>query len=258
MIYETIACAINDGVAVVTLNRPDVMNALNSQMRAELTHAVRESGKTARVVVLTGAGRAFCSGQDLGAGANPADIDLERTLKDEYMPMLEAITTCPVPTIAAVNGPAAGAGANLALATDVVIGAESAYFLQAFTRIGLIPDAGGTYVLPRQMGLAKSMGVALFADKIFAREASAMGMIWEFVADEKFSSHWQARAAHLAEGPTLTYGFIKTAIRSSFANSEVEQLNLEARLQGDCGRTRDFKEGVTAFLDKRRPKFEGR
>ena len=257
MIYETITCEINDDIAVVTLNRPDVMNALNKQMRAEITHAVRESGRIARVVVLTGAGRAFCSGQDLGAEANPADIDLERTLKDEYMPMLEAITTCPVPTIAAVNGPAAGAGANLALAADVVIGAESAYFLQAFTRIGLIPDAGGTYVLPRQMGLARSIGAALFADKIFARDASSMGMIWEAVADEKFVSHWQARAAHLAVGPTLTYSYVKTAIRSSFSNSEAEQLDLEARLQGDCGRTRDFKEGVTAFLDKRTPKFEG-
>ena len=165
MIYETINCEINDNIAVVTLDRPTVMNALNAQMRVEITHAVCESGKLAGVVVLTGAGRAFCSGQDLGVGANPADIDLERTLKDEYVPMLEAITKCPVPTIAAVNGPAAGAGANLALAADVVIGAESAYFLQAFTRIGLIPDAGGTYILPRQMGMAKSMGAALFAEK---------------------------------------------------------------------------------------------
>jgi 2-(1,2-epoxy-1,2-dihydrophenyl)acetyl-CoA isomerase len=128
MIYETITCKINDDIALVTLNRPEVMNALNTQMRAEITYAVRESGKIARVVVLAGAGRAFCSGQGLGGGANPANIDLERTLKDEYMPMFAAITTCPVPTIAAVNGPAAGAGANLALAADVVIGAESACF----------------------------------------------------------------------------------------------------------------------------------
>jgi 2-(1,2-epoxy-1,2-dihydrophenyl)acetyl-CoA isomerase len=128
MIYATITCEIKDDIALVTLNRPEVMNALNTQMRAEITHAVRESGKIARVVVLTGAGRAFCSGQDLGGGANPANIDLERTLKDEYMPMLAAIATCLVPTIAAVNGPAAGAGANLALAAAVVIGADSAYF----------------------------------------------------------------------------------------------------------------------------------
>ena len=258
MIYETINCEINDNIAVVTLDRPTVMNALNAQMRAEITHAVCESGKLAGVVVLTGAGRAFCSGQDLGVGANPADIDLERTLKDEYVPMLEAITKCPVPTIAAVNGPAAGAGANLALAADVVIGAESAYFLQAFTRIGLIPDAGGTYILPRQMGMAKSMGAALFAEKISAREASEMGMIWEAVSDDKFDNHWRWRAAQLAAGPTITYGHVKTAIRRSFENTEAQQLDLEARLQGDCGRTRDFKEGITAFLDKRTPKFEGR
>ncbi len=142
--YETLTSAIEHDIAVITLNRPAVMNALNTQMRAEITDAVRQAGQSARVVVLTGAGRAFCSGQDLGAEGNFADIDLERTLKDEYVPMLKAITECPVPTISAVNGPAAGAGANLALAADVVIAADSAYFVQAFIRIGLIPDAGGT------------------------------------------------------------------------------------------------------------------
>jgi 2-(1,2-epoxy-1,2-dihydrophenyl)acetyl-CoA isomerase len=258
MIYETLSYAIDRDVAVITLNRPSVMNALNTQMRAEITHAMRQAGQAARVVVLTGSGRAFCSGQDLGSEGNFADIDLERTLKDEYVPMLKAITECPVPTISAVNGPAAGAGANLALAADVVIAAQSAYFVQAFTRIGLIPDAGGTYLLPRQMGVAKAMGAALFADKISAQQASEMGMIWEFVPDEKFTAQWQARAAHLAAGPTETYGHVKMAIRQSFSNSEEDQLELEARLQGACGRTRDFKEGVTAFLDKRTAKFEGR
>lgn len=258
MHYDTITSEISENVAVVTLNRPDVMNALNTQMRAEITHAVKEGGKSARVVVITGAGRAFCSGQDLGDRANPADIDLERTLRDEYMPMLNAITTCPVPTICAVNGPAAGAGANLALAADVVIAAETAYFLQAFTRIGLIPDAGGTFALPRQMGMAKAMGAALFADKITAREASDWGMIWESVADEKFASHWQGRAAQLANGPTVAYGHIKTAIRSSFERTELEQLELEAKLQGECGKTRDFIEGVSAFLEKRPASYEGR
>ena len=130
--------------------------------------------------------------------------------------------------------------------------------MQAFTRIGLIPDAGGTYLLPRQMGLAKAMGAALFADKISAQQASEMGMIWESVPDEKFAAQWQARASHLAAGPTETYGHVKMAIRQSFSNSEEDQLELEARLQGACGRTRDFKEGVTAFLDKRTAKFEGR
>ena len=168
MEYQTITYDLAEGVALITLNRADKMNALTTQMRAEIAHAVKQGGEEARVVVLTGAGRAFCSGQDLGDRANSSSIDLERTLRDEYAPMLRAIVNCPVPTIAAVNGPAAGAGANLALAADVVFAAESAYFMQAFTKIGLIPDAGGTYVLPRQMGTAKAMGAALFAESVLS------------------------------------------------------------------------------------------
>ena len=154
--------------------------------------------------------------------------------------------------------PAAGAGANLALAADIVIAAQSAYFLQAFARIGLIPDAGGTYIMPRQMGIAKAMGAALFADKISSDQASEWGMIWESVEDDSFNKHWMSRATHLASGPTATYGYIKSAIRGSFENTEAEQLSIEARLQGECGKTRDFKEGITAFLYKRPPSFEGR
>jgi 2-(1,2-epoxy-1,2-dihydrophenyl)acetyl-CoA isomerase len=258
MDYQTITLEIENDVAVVTLNRPDVMNALNTQMRAEITHAVQTAGTQARVVVLTGAGRAFCSGQDLGDRASAANLDLERTLRDEYVPMLRAIYDCPVPTITAVNGPAAGAGANLALAADVVIASESAYFLQAFTRIGLIPDAGGTYFLPRQMGMAKAMGAALFADKITAKQADDWGMIWESVADDGFVDHWRARAAHLAQGPTAAYKGVKDAIRGSFDNTLDDQLLLEARVQGACGKTRDFKEGVVAFMEKRPAQYEGR
>lgn len=258
MDYQTITYKVNDGVAVITLNRADVMNALSTQMRAEITDAVRSAGKEARCVVLTGAGRAFCSGQDLGDRANAANMDLERTLRDEYQPMLNAITNCPVPTISAVNGAAAGAGANLALCADVVIASESAFFMQAFTKIGLIPDAGGTYFMPRQMGMAKAMGAALFADKITATQAERWGMIWEAVPDSDFESTWNARAAHLANGPTAAYAEAKTAIRASFENSLEEQLALEAKLQGKCGKTRDFKEGVIAFLDKRTADFEGR
>jgi 2-(1,2-epoxy-1,2-dihydrophenyl)acetyl-CoA isomerase len=176
------------------------MNALNAQMRAEITDAVTHAGREARVVALTGTGRAFCSGQDLSDGGNAATLDLERVLREEYVPMLRTITDCPVPTISAVNGPAAGAGANLALAADVVIAAEGAYFLQAFARIGLMPDAGGTWALPRQMGLAKSMGAALFAEPISARQASDWGMIWEYVSDEGFEAHWQAGAPHRPTG----------------------------------------------------------
>jgi 2-(1,2-epoxy-1,2-dihydrophenyl)acetyl-CoA isomerase len=258
MDYKTITYAEEAGLGVLTLNRPEVMNALNTQMRAEILHAVKAAGRTARALVMTGAGRAFCSGQDLGDRANVANIDLERTLRDEYEPMLRAIYDCPIPTIAAVNGAAAGAGANLALAADVVIAAESAAFLQAFTRIGLIPDAGGSYWLPRQVGIAKAMGAALFADKISARQASDWGMIYDCIPDEDFAAHWQARAQTLASGPTLAYRAVKEAMRASFGNDLDSQLALEARLQGACGQSRDFREGVLAFLEKRKPVFEGR
>ncbi|MFK7868294.1 MAG: enoyl-CoA hydratase-related protein [Roseobacter sp.] len=258
MIYQTLDCTQDNGIAVIRLNRPEKMNALTTQMRAEITYAVTEAGKTARVVVLTGNGKAFCSGQDLGDRVGAATLDLERTLRDEYAPMLRAIVECPVPTIAAVNGAAAGAGANLALAADVVIASQSAYFMQAFSRIGLIPDAGGTYVLPRAMGMAKAMGAALFADKINAAQADAWGMIWEAVPDDAFDTTWQARAAHLASGPTAAYGAIKKVLRASWSNGFEEQITLEAREQGSCGKSRDFQEGVLAFTEKRAPKFEGR
>lgn len=258
MQYETIRVTETDGVAEVRLNRPDVMNALNTQMRAELHHAVKEAGKTARCVVLTGEGRAFCSGQDLGDRADVSDIDLERTLRDEYEPLLRAIFDCPVPTISAVNGAAAGAGANIALAADVVIATESAVFLQAFSRIGLIPDAGGTYWLPRQMGFAKAMGAALFAEPISATQAADWGMIWEAIADDDFEAHWKSRATKLAAGPTVGYRNAKIALRGTYGNDLDQQLALEAKLQGECGKTRDFQEGVTAFLEKRKPSYEGR
>jgi len=258
MQYDTITREDQDGMAVITLRRPDVMNALNTQMRAEITHAVSEAGKEARVVVLTGEGRAFCSGQDLGDRANAGNLNLERTLRDEYIPMLMAIVDCPVPVISAVNGAAAGAGANLALVADIVIAAESASFIQAFTRIGLIPDAGGTWVLPRQIGLQRAMGAALFADKITAQQANDWGMIWEVASDDAFEATWRARAQHLASGPTEAFKRVKQAMQASVGNSLQEQLLLEGQLQGQCGKTRDFKEGVLAFLEKRSPNYEGR
>ncbi|MDR9393932.1 MAG: enoyl-CoA hydratase-related protein [Roseovarius sp.] len=256
--YQTVTLDIADDIATLRLDRPDRMNALNTLMRAEITDAAVHAGREARVLVLTGNGSAFCSGQDLSDDGNAAELDLERVLRDEYVPMVRAIGECPVPTISAVNGPAAGAGANLALAADVVIATESAYFLQAFTRIGLIPDAGGTYWLPRQMGGAKAMGAALFAEPITARQADHWGMIWESVSDAEFDAHWKARAMQLAKGPTIAYRHLKTAIRQSWENGLDAQLNLEARLQGACGTSRDLKEGVIAFLEKRPAGFEGR
>lgn len=258
MPYQAIQYEISDGMAVITLNRPEVMNALNTQMRAELLEAVKRAAGEARVIVLTGAGRAFCSGQDLGDGISSAGLDLERVLRDEYEPLLKAIYDCPVPVISAVNGPAAGAGANLALAADVVIATQSAAFVQAFTRIGLMPDAGGTYWLPRQAGFSRAMGMALFADRVSAQQAADWGLIWEAVADVDFDHHWRARAGHLAKGPTAAYAATKRALRASYANDLHGQLELEAELQGSLGATRDFREGVIAFLEKRPALFEGR
>ncbi|WP_010141721.1 enoyl-CoA hydratase-related protein [Oceanicola sp. S124] len=258
MSYQTITLETRDDIAVLRLTRPEVMNALNSQMRAEITDAVRLAGTEARVLVITAEGRAFCSGQDLSDRANVANPDLERTLRDEYVPMLKAIVDCPIPTISAVNGAAAGAGANLALCADIVIASESAYFLQAFTRIGLVPDAGGTYFLPRSMGSQKAMGAALLAEKITARQADDWGMIWEAVPDERFAEVWQARAAQLAKGPTATYAEVKQIIRGSWDADLDAQLEAEGKAQGRCGQSRDFKEGVVSFLEKRPPHFEGR
>lgn len=256
--YDTIKLEIDDGIVVITLYRPDVMNALNSQMRGEITDAVKSAPELGRVLVITGEGSAFCSGQDLGDRVNPADADLERTLRDEYIPMLRAINQLEIPTIAAVNGAAAGAGANLALNADVVIASSSAYFLQAFARIGLIPDAGGTWLLPRKVGFARAMGMSYFADKIKADDAAQMGMIWESIDESMFAEHWRSQAKKLAHGPTQAYRLIKHAIHASFENNLEDQMALEAKLQGEAGKTRDFREGVLSFIEKRKPSFEGR
>ncbi len=257
MQFQTITVTEAGGVGTITLNRPHVMNALTRELRLEMTAALRLLHASARCIVITGTGRAFCSGQDLTDAGSFEALDFERILTEEYVPLLRLITDSPVPTIAAVNGAAAGAGANLALACDVVIAAESASFIQAFTRIGLIPDAGGTHWLPRQIGLARAMGAALFAEKVTARQAADWGMIWEAVPDEAFATHIATRAGQLATGPTLAYAALKTALRQSFDLDLGQALALEARLQGQCGASADFREGVAAFLDKRKPRFNG-
>ena len=256
MSYQTIQFGVSDGIATVILNRPDVMNALNSRMRAEITQALTTLPDEVRCVVLTGSGRGFCSGQDLTDAA--AAADLEGTLRREYEPMLRAVTECRAPVIAAVNGVAAGAGANLALAADVVIAAENASFIQAFTRIGLVPDAGGTFIIPRAVGAARAMGMMLFADAVPARQAAEWGLIWEAVADNDFAETVATRARKLAEGPTAAYLSIRRAISASFGSDMDAQLALEAELQGKAGRSHDFREGVAAFLEKRPARFTGR
>ena len=255
--YETITVSEDQGVVTITLDRPEVMNALDARMRREIRAAVQAAEMQGRVIVLTGAGRAFCSGQELYDPAEMEDLDIGQILREEYVPMIEAITHCKLPVIAAVNGAAAGAGANLALACDVVIASESASFTQAFTKIGLIPDAGGTYFLPRQIGTARAMGAMLFADKISARQAEDWGMIYEAVADESFSSRVNERAKMLAKGPSVAFSSLKTALRQSGSNNLGEQLLVESDLQVICGKTADFCEGVSAFREKRSPTFTG-
>lgn len=256
MNFETIQFTVENNIATLVLNRPKKMNALNSQMRAEITQALTTLPEDVRCVVLTGTEGAFCSGQDLsGPGVG---MDIEGTLRREYEPMLFAIRDCPVPVISAVNGTAAGAGANLALVADVVIATESANFIQAFTRIGLIPDAGGTWAIPRAVGAARAMGMMLFADTITARQAADWGLIWEAVPDAEFAEKISARAHHLANGPTSAYLSVRKAVTASFDNDLDAQLQLEAKLQGQVGKSTDFREGVTAFLEKRKPKFTGK
>jgi 2-(1,2-epoxy-1,2-dihydrophenyl)acetyl-CoA isomerase len=244
------------GIHRITMNRPEVMNALNRAMRVELLAALT-AGHSARVIVLEGSGRGFCSGQDLTDAEGLEAAGFEAILNDEYVPMIRAITGAPVPVIAAVNGAAVGAGANLALACDLVIACESAVFIQAFTRIGLIPDAGGTSFLPRRVGLQRAMGAALLAEPVGARQAAEWGMIWEAVPDVRFAEVVAARAAKLASGPTGAYAALKQALRGAFDQPLEVQLAVEARLQGVCGASQDFREGVAAFLEKRAPNFTG-
>jgi 2-(1,2-epoxy-1,2-dihydrophenyl)acetyl-CoA isomerase len=245
------------GICRITLNRPEVMNALNRDLRSALTAALR-AGWSERVIVLTGAGRGFCSGQDLADAEGLDAAGFEATLNGEYVPMIRAITDAPVPVIAAVNGVAAGAGANLALACDLVIAAESAQFIQAFARIGLIPDAGGTSFLPRRVGLQRAMGAALLAEPVSARQAADWGMIWEAVPDDRFAEIVAARAGRLAQGPTGAYAALKQALRGAFDQPLDAQLAVEARLQAACGASADFHEGLAAFHEKRAPRFTGR
>ena len=256
--YQEILFHLESDIATITLNRPEQLNGMTSRMRVEMLDAIRRARKEARVMVLTGAGRGFCSGQDLGSTRTADDVDAAQVLREEYEPILHAIERSEIPVICAVNGPAAGAGANLALACDVVIAARSAYFLEAFARIGLLPDAGGTYHLPRQVGLARAMGMCLFAEPIPAAQAAEWGLIWEVVEDDALTARAGELAGRLAKGPTKAYAAIRRALRQGLANDYHAQLEVEATEQSALGNTRDFKEGVLAFLEKRKPSYEGR
>lgn len=256
--YDDITYAVADHVARITLNRPDALNGMTRQMRGELAHAFNRASGEARVILLTAAGDSFCAGQDLGGGRGAVDVDLEHLVREELTPILAAMAAAEAPIIAAVNGPAAGAGANLALAADVVIAARSATFTQAHAKAGLMPDLGGTFHLPRLVGLPRAMGMALFGEAISAPQAAEWGLIWEVVEDKDLTARASELAARLAKGPTRAFAATRHAMRQSLSQSFDAQMVLEAETQGRLAGTRDFAEGVSAFLNGREPDFEGR
>ena len=262
MSYESILLSIDDGVARLTLNRPDKLNSFTSLMHAEVREALgRVRAEGARVLVLTGAGRGFCAGQDLGDRAvspGGAGADLGESIEKNYAPLVLALRGLPMPVIAAVNGVAAGAGANIALACDLVIAARSASFVQAFCRLGLVPDSGGTWLLPRLVGNARALGLALLGDKLAAGQAAEWGLIWRCVDDAELTPTVVALAAHLAAAPTLGLARTKEAIYGAWSRPLAEQLDVERDLQRALGGSRDYQEGVAAFLGKRTPRFLGR
>ncbi|HEY3075566.1 MAG TPA: 2-(1,2-epoxy-1,2-dihydrophenyl)acetyl-CoA isomerase PaaG [Burkholderiales bacterium] len=259
----SVLVSVEAGVETITLNRPEKLNALNPEMHQLLRAALERAAvqPEIRVVLLTGAGRGFCTGQDLAerdVSAGAAPIDLSVSLGSHYNPLVRRMRALPKPIICAVNGVAAGAGANIALACDIVIAARSASFIQAFSKIGLMPDAGGSYFLPRLVGTARAMGLALLAEKLDAEQAVQWGLIWKIVDDARLAEETRALADRLASGPTKGYGLLKKAMYASPGNSLDAQLDLERDLQREAGYSEDYREGVTAFKEKREPRFKGK
>jgi 2-(1,2-epoxy-1,2-dihydrophenyl)acetyl-CoA isomerase len=259
---RTILISRAGGIVRLTLNRPDKLNAFTRTMHGELREALTVAGQDpdCRVIVLTGAGRAFSAGQDLadtGAASGEA-MDAGRMLEEAYNPLIKLMASLEKPIIAAVNGVAAGAAANIALACDVVYAARSATFLQAFARIGLIPDAGGTWILPRLVGQARARGLAMLAEPLSAEKAEAWGLIWKCVDDDKLDAEVSAVAAKLASAATYGLGLTKRAMAEASTNTLVQQLDLERDLQRLAGASPDAREGITAFLEKRPPRYTGK
>jgi 2-(1,2-epoxy-1,2-dihydrophenyl)acetyl-CoA isomerase len=262
MSYESIQFQIENGIAVLTLNRPGRLNSFTQAMHGEVRDALDklQADKSARVLVLTGAGRGFCAGQDLNDRAvepGAPGVDLGESVEKFYAPLVTTLRTLPMPVICAVNGVAAGAGANLALACDIVLAAKSASFIEAFCKLGLIPDTGGTWVLPRLIGPARAMGLALLGDKLPAEKAEQWGLIWRAVADEDLMKEAMAMAEHFAKAPTKGLAFTKKAMLASWTNTLEEQLRMEAGMMRELGYSHDYREGVAAFIEKRQPNFNG-
>ncbi len=260
--FATIQFEISDGVAVLRLNRPESLNSFNTQMHEDVRRALTLVVKdpAARCLLLTGNGRGFCAGQDLSdrsvvPGAEPPNLG--ESIETNYNPLIRSLQRLPMPVICAVNGVAAGAGANIALACDLVLAARSASFVQAFCRIGLLPDSGGTWTLPRAVGRARAMGLALLGDKVSAEQAERWGMIWQMLEDDELQERALVLAKHLATQPTQGLALIKRAINASATNTLDQQLELEKELQTVAGRSDDYREGVSAFMEKRQPSFKG-
>ncbi|MBV8812553.1 MAG: 2-(1,2-epoxy-1,2-dihydrophenyl)acetyl-CoA isomerase [Acidobacteriaceae bacterium] len=260
--YETILFGIDDSVARLTLNRPDKLNSFNVPMHLDIQQALGEveRSEAVRVLLITGSGRGFCAGQDLSdrALAPGEAIDLGASIEAYYAPLVRRLRSLSLPVVCAVNGVAAGAGANLAFACDIVIAAKSASFIESFCKLGLIPDTGGTYFLPRLIGSARAVGMAMLGHKISAEQAAAWGLIWQCVDDADFSAAVDKLVAQLASAPTRGLARIKQAIYSSGENALDRQLDLERDLMRELGRSQDFREGVAAFLEKRAPRFTGK
>ena len=260
MTFEHIRVELSPAaVATITIARPDRLNALSAQTLEELRAAVEESGRSgARCLLLTGEGRGFSSGADLGGDGGGLPEDAGAALEQYYNPLVEALFALPIPVVAAVNGPAAGAGCSLALAADIVVAARSAYFLQAFVNIGLIPDAGATWLLPRLAGRARAMEMMMLGERVPAEQALEWGLISRVVDDEALGPEAVALATRLAQGPTMALGLIRRLARESGDVSLSQTLAAERVAQREAGETQDFKGAVMAFLQKRQPRFEGR
>lgn len=256
---EVILYSVKNGVAHIVLNRPEKYNSFNLEMALALQKRLDEAEQDSavRCILLSGSGKAFCAGQDLGESADPSQLDFEQILKERYNPIVLKIRNMEKPVVCGVNGVAAGAGANLALAGDIVIAKESAAFIQAFINIGLIPDCGGTFMLPRLVGAARAMALCITGEKVSAADAAGMGMIFRAVSDERFEEECTAMAERLASLPTRGIALTKKLLNESFSNTLEQQLEQEMRLQVEAGKTNDFKEGVSAFMQKRKPAFQG-